>query len=78
MNSEEKKSDYLREQLQRKGIQTSIHYPAVHKFSIYNKFNYNLPITNYISDNQITLPMYSLLKFEDIDNISAELIELLG
>jgi len=77
INSEAKKRNYLREQLQEKGIQTSVHYPAVHNFSIYNNFNYNLPITNYISDNQITLPMYSILKIEDIDHILLTLKEIL-
>lgn len=57
--------DFLSEQ----GIQTSVHYGAVHRYSIYKQYNAQLPLTEYVSDNVITLPMYGNLKFEDIDYI---------
>lgn len=59
----------VRNYLAEKGIQTSIHYPAVHKFLIYRNDSTYLPLTEYVSDNVITLPMYSRLKPEDIDYI---------
>ena len=55
------------------GIQTSVHYPAIHKFSIYKEFTCELPKTEYIADNLITLPMFSKLSFENIDFISTTL-----
>ena len=58
--------DRVREALHEKGIQTSVHYPAVHQFSIYKKYSANLPKTDYVTDNEITLPMYSNLTFEDV------------
>jgi dTDP-4-amino-4,6-dideoxygalactose transaminase len=58
--------DGVRNKLHEKGIQTSIHYPAVHKFSIYNDILADLAITDYIVGNEITLPMYSKLKRSDI------------
>ena len=51
----------IRNKLHDKGIQTSVHYPAVHRFSIYKDFTKRLPITEYVADNEITLPMYSNL-----------------
>jgi dTDP-4-amino-4,6-dideoxygalactose transaminase len=63
----------IRNVLQIKGIQTSIHYPAVHKFSIYQNHNTILPITDYVSDNEITLPMYSKLSSEEVKYISETL-----
>jgi dTDP-4-amino-4,6-dideoxygalactose transaminase len=65
-NSNYKKRDQLREYLHKNGIQTSVHYPAVHKFSIYTQFSKKLPLTEYVTDNEITLPMYSSLEVENI------------
>lgn len=68
--------DEIREKLAEAGIQTSVHYPAVHRFSIYEEFATNLSKTEYISDNLITLPMYSKLKEEDIEYIVTTLNSL--
>lgn len=60
------KRDRIRELLAEAGIQTSVHYPAVHHFSIYKEFYRELPFTDYLVDNLITLPMYSKLKSDQI------------
>lgn len=76
-NSTPENRDRIRENLHNIGIQTSIHYPAVHKFAIYNEFKATLPITDYVSNNEITLPMYSKLTEKDIhfivDSLTAKL-----
>lgn len=64
------KRNTIREKLAEQGIQTSVHYPAVHRFSIYQQHKVNLPKTEYVADNLITLPMYSKLKETDINYIS--------
>jgi len=74
-NSTSYKRDKVRSYLAEKGIQTSVHYPAVHKFSIYRNSSFNLPFTEYISDNVITLPMYSRLTSENIDYICENIKE---
>ncbi len=61
--------DAIREKIHAAGIQTSVHYPAIHKFSIYKDFNAVLPQTEYVTDNEITLPMYAALTDEQIDFI---------
>ncbi|MGB9696385.1 MAG: DegT/DnrJ/EryC1/StrS family aminotransferase [Ignavibacteria bacterium] len=68
-NSMSNKRDRVRNYLAEKGIQTSIHYPAVHRFSIYRDNSTYLPLTEYVSDNVITLPMYSRLTTENVDYI---------
>lgn len=68
--------DLVREKLAQAGIQTSIHYPAVHQFSIYKDYYAELPITNYVVNNQITLPMYSNLKDDQINFIATTLTEI--
>lgn len=69
--------DNIRQKLAEAGIQTSIHYPAVHRFSIYEKYKNNLPITEYITDNEITLPMFYNLSEDDIRYISNSLYQIL-
>jgi dTDP-4-amino-4,6-dideoxygalactose transaminase len=69
-NSNARKRETIREELHVEGIQTSVHYPAVHRFSIYKENSSSLPITEYVTDNEITLPIYSSLKMNEIDFIS--------
>lgn len=57
--------DMVRESLHKAGVQTSVHYPSTHKFSCYEGRG-SLPITEYISDNEITLPMYGRLCESDV------------
>jgi len=68
-DSTSEKRDSIRKKLHDKGIQTSVHYPAVHQFSFYKKYKTSLPNTEYVADNEITLPMYSKLTEKDINFI---------
>lgn len=56
--------------LKKEKIQTSIHYPPIHKFSYYQKsFKASrncLPLTEYVGKHEVTLPLHPLLKKEDI------------
>lgn len=67
--SNSEKRDSLRDFLHEKGIQTSVHYPAVHKFSIYEKYSKILTKTEYVVDNEVTLPMYASLTENQIKYI---------
>lgn len=68
-NSNAENRNLVRTKLAEFGIQTSVHYPAVHRFSIYNENFTDLPLTDYVSENIVTLPMYSKLTLEDVDFI---------
>jgi len=72
-NSDADKRELVRSRLAEAGIQTSVHYPAVHRFSIYKNYRTDLPLTDYISDNLITLPMYWALTDDTIKYIVREL-----
>ena len=76
-NSDSEKRNIVRNYLYSKGIQTSVHYIPVHKFDIYSKFKKSLPITDYIGDNLITLPMYGRLTKENVKYICVSLKEAL-
>ena len=77
VKSNKEHRDNVRNKLHDKGIQTSIHYPSVHRFSIYKNDYLHLPNTDYISNNEITLPMYSKLSIKDLDYITDNLKEIL-
>lgn len=61
------KRDLLRNVMHEAGIQTSVHYPAVHRFSVFEKYYIDgLELTEYVADNEITLPMYGALTRDDV------------
>lgn len=64
----------VRQSLTEAGIQTSVHYPPVHLFQMYqDRFGYrqgDLPITEWVATNIITLPFYPSMSVEDIDLIT--------
>ncbi|WP_335904148.1 DegT/DnrJ/EryC1/StrS family aminotransferase [Shewanella algae] len=77
-DSTKEKRDSIRNILQEEGIQTSNHYPAVHRFSVFNHFDTNdLELTEYVADNEITLPMYSSLSKKQVQFIVKKLKEAL-
>lgn len=65
-NSDVQKRDQLREYLHSNGIQTSVHYPGIHLFSIYKRYAASLPNTEYVTDNIITLPMFGTLSKDEV------------
>ncbi len=76
-NSDHERRDLVRDKLGKAGIQTSVHYPAVHRFSFYKDFYLDLPATDYIADNLITMPMHANLSKDDIRYMSERLSEIL-
>lgn len=71
--------DEVRENLHQEGIQTSVHYPAANRFSIYRQYDRgNLPQTEYVTDNEITLPMYASLSMDQVDLVTEALKRILN
>src|SRR5215217_6358226 len=50
--------DAFRRELAEHGVQTSVHYPPVHRFSIYNEGAPALPVTEAYSARTVTLPLF--------------------
>ena len=71
--------DKVMERLRDFGIQSSIHYPPVHLFSLYrNQFGYrkgDLPKTEEVSQREMTLPLHPLLDTGDVKWIAKKLKE---
>jgi dTDP-4-amino-4,6-dideoxygalactose transaminase len=57
--------------MKEQGIQTSIHYPPVHRFSIYRNLDNHLPETEDAAAREVTLPLYPSMSDEDIRYITS-------
>jgi dTDP-4-amino-4,6-dideoxygalactose transaminase len=72
--------DTVREALHAEGIQTSVHYPPIHRFSAYAGVGARrpLPRTDDVADRIMTLPLFPHMSEEDVDFVSATLVEALA
>jgi dTDP-4-amino-4,6-dideoxygalactose transaminase len=79
-----KQGSFLRDQLMINlrdwGIQTSIHYPPVHLFSLYRKqFGYKtgmLPMSEAVSQRLLTLPLHPRMDATDVKWITQKVKEI--
>ena len=73
--------DRLMEELRKLGIQTSVHYPPVHLFSLYRKrFGYRagmLPETEELSGRELTLPLHPRMKPEDVKWFAKQVMRIM-
>ena len=54
------------ESMKQSGIQTSIHYPPIHKFTGYKEFRtIDLPLTDHVTATEVTLPMFPNMGEDD-------------
>lgn len=71
----------MMEPLKDSGIQTSVHYPPVHLFSLYRKrFGFGermLPKTEEVSRREVTLPLHPRMKQEDVKSIVKRVKEVI-
>ena len=74
--------DQLMERLSHFRIQTSVHYPPVHLFSLYRKqFGYQkgmLPKTEEVSRREVTLPLHPRMEVGDVRWIVKKMKEVIG
>lgn len=65
-----------------KGIQTSIHYPPIHRFSAYRQLAEEqgavLPLTEDVTRREVTLPLYPALTHEQVDEVVGAVAEAIG
>ena len=57
------------------GIQTSVHYPPVHRFSYYRDQTLELPRAEEIAARVVTLPLHPKLTDADVDIVCDALLE---
>jgi dTDP-4-amino-4,6-dideoxygalactose transaminase len=59
------------------GIQTSMHYPPVHKFTQYEDHRTVLPVTDYIVSHELTLPIYYAMTAEQVSYVCQSVRQIL-
>jgi dTDP-4-amino-4,6-dideoxygalactose transaminase len=66
--------------MRERGIQTSIFYPSIHRFTAYRERfpGVSLPITERASRTELTLPFYPHMSFDDQDRVVSVLAEALA
>jgi dTDP-4-amino-4,6-dideoxygalactose transaminase len=61
--------------MSRQGIQTSIHYPPVHRFSYYQslfpQYDHRLPVTENVCLREVTLPLFAGMTQEQLELVIA-------
>jgi len=55
-------------------IQSSIHYPPIHRFQAYRGEGWTLPRTEALADRQLTLPLYPGMVDDDVEVVVKELL----
>lgn len=67
------------EAMKARGIQTSIHYPPVHQFTLYRAHTpaQALPITERVGAREVTLPLYPGMAPEDVALVASAVEEAL-
>jgi dTDP-4-amino-4,6-dideoxygalactose transaminase len=71
--------DRVRGELQSSGIQTSVHYPPIHRFSHYARAPQRaLPSTEKVAGRILTLPLYGGLATSQVDAVVEGLLEAVG
>jgi dTDP-4-amino-4,6-dideoxygalactose transaminase len=66
--------------LAEQGIQTSVHYPPVHRFSLYRRlwpadFDHGLAQTEMVAPRLVTLPLFPTMTMEQLDLVAAAVQE---
>jgi dTDP-4-amino-4,6-dideoxygalactose transaminase len=70
--------DAFRAHLARRGIETSVHYPPAHRFSIYSDgAPARLPETDGYASRSVTLPMFAHLQGRQLDEVASAVREAL-
>jgi dTDP-4-amino-4,6-dideoxygalactose transaminase len=67
----------VRTTLTEAGIQTSVHYPPIHRFTRYAELGARrpLPRTDEVAERLVTLPLYGHMRDEDVERVASALLD---
>ena len=62
---------HISERLRAAGVQTTVHYPPVHRFTWYrSRFpSTRLPVTEEFADRELTLPLHPKLEEREVESV---------
>ena len=68
LNTDRDRQGFI-ESMHARGVQTSIHYPPVHQFTLYrqDERSANLPVTEEVARREVTLPLYPTMSDEQFE-----------
>ena len=61
--------------LKQAGIQTSVHYPPIHRFATYRDDCGDLSKTAALCDRELTLPLYPAMTDDQVRTVVEELLK---
>lgn len=61
------------ESMKEEGIQTSIHYPSIQSFTAYKNHVAPTPLAQYVSEHELTLPLYPSMTDAEVDLVCSAL-----
>ena len=68
--------DRVREEMRTRGVQTSVHYPPIHSFSLYRAdADRPLPRTEDVASRLVTLPLFPHMREDEIERVVEALFE---
>jgi dTDP-4-amino-4,6-dideoxygalactose transaminase len=69
--------DEFRADLAAAGIQTSVHYPPIHRFSYYRDIGARrpIPVTEAVADRLVTLPLYPHMRDSDVSAVISAVLD---
>ena len=67
----------VRERMREAGIQTSVHYPPIHRFSAFAHLGSRreLPRTDEVAERIVTLPLYPHMSDDDVGLVASSLVD---
>ena len=71
----------VQERLRQEGVQSSVHYPPIHRFSAYaggSKGRRELPVTEALANRLLTLPLYPHMDEAQVGIVTGALLDALG
>jgi dTDP-4-amino-4,6-dideoxygalactose transaminase len=69
----------LRRHLSDRGIQSSLHYPPIHRFSQYaHRTRGKLPVTEDVSDRLVTLPLFPHMREEQVELVVGAILDFVA
>jgi dTDP-4-amino-4,6-dideoxygalactose transaminase len=74
---EETDRDAFRAELGTRGVQTSVHYPPIHRFSAYGDIGSRrlLATTDAVASRIVTLPLYPHMTDESVDTVTSAVLD---
>lgn len=67
--------DAVAEEMSRRGVQTRVYFPPVHRQPIFARSPVELPVTERVGETILSLPIHSRLSFGEIEEVAGALAE---